>query len=302
MEEKENGLTAEENAYFESEGETSFEKPAETVEKPETVEEKPVETEEQKAQGRDERGRFVPHQALHAEREEHKRTRAELNEMRDRQTRLETLWQSSRQEPEPEIPDEDQDPMAAIKWVVKTVKDAQQSQRQQAQEYQQRSQEEQQVQAAVDYVDQDYNRVIKEDPSVQEAYHAAFDSYAKELQVLGYRGQQFNQEIARTLRNFQLTAAQQMQQGVSLGDFIKGVASTRGWQAKAIDPANIELPGKLKDVAKAQDASRTIGKTAGKAGGDEISIDDLSRMPQSEFNAWIAEPANEKRFQKLMGG
>lgn len=306
IEEKDGGLTAEENAYFESEGETSFEAPVAEAKPAEGAAEATQDVaEEDKIEGpiRDDKGKFVPHGAFHAEREERRKAQAELAEVRERQARLEALWQSAQpKEEEPEIPEVDNDPIAALAWAVKTVRDQQEEAKRQAQEFQQRSQQEDQVRQVVEYVDKDFASAVEQDPSVNDAYITAFNSYAKELEALGYGGQQLQQEMARTLRNFQLTAYQRLQAGVPLGDFIKQVAATRGWQAKAFDPATAELSDGLKKVEKAQDASRTIGKVAGKAGGDPITIDDLSKMPQDEFNEWIAVPANEKRFQKLMGG
>lgn len=307
-EDKESGLTPEEAAYFESEGETHFEAEQEVQEQnqaPEEQEEQPQPEEvEQPQQARDEKGRFVPHQALHAEREEHRKTRAELNELRERQARLDERWQimqAQRQEPEgPELPPDD-DPLAKVEWVYEQIRRAQEQNTRHQQELTQRQQQEQQTRQVTEYVDNEYAKATQEDPSVQEAFQHAFQSYQKELEVLGWRGPQLAQQLNTMLQQFQLTAAARMRDGESLSDFIRGVAETRGWKRNSGEP-NLKLPDGLKKVADAQKASKTIGKVQGSAGGDEMSIDDLANMPQDEFNAWMAKPANEAKFRRLMGG
>ena len=93
IEENQGGeLSAEEQAYFETGGESAIpveeEKPAESqAEQPPVEEGQPPED-----VPRDEKGKFVPHQALHAEREEHKRTKPELAEIRQKQAVLEDRW------------------------------------------------------------------------------------------------------------------------------------------------------------------------------------------------------------------
>ena len=90
-------LTAEETAYFESGGNAPL-----TAQEPEHVEKEGLQAETEgvapPAEGaepekaRDEKGRFVPHQALHAEREEHKKTKAQLEEISRKQAILEDRW------------------------------------------------------------------------------------------------------------------------------------------------------------------------------------------------------------------
>lgn len=306
-------LSAEETAFFESGGETPI---AETPESqsPEEVETPEAEKPEQQQAERDEKGRFVPHQALHAEREEHKKTRAELNEIRERQARLDERWnmlskaqqQEVDKKAEADIPDPDSDPLAAVAWLVRQTREQKEAQTRQQAEYEQQSAQQQQVAQVVDYVDRNYAEAVQTDPTVQEAYTAAFDSYAKELQVLGYRGQAFNEQITTVLRNFQWVAAQQMQQGVPLADFIKSVAQTRGWQPKPVqqqtDPGKMELSEKLGKVATAIEASKTLGQAQGRAGSDALSAQAIADMPAHEFEAWMKVPDNARRFKSLMGG
>lgn len=303
-------LTEAETAFFASGGETPI---VETTEKPAVVEavaqtEPPV---QEQQQDRDEKGRFVPHQALHAEREEHKKTRSELNEFRERQARLEERWnmmqaaQKEQEKPKAVIPNPDDDPVGALEWTYNQIRQQQDAQARQQQEFEQRSQQEQQVRQVVDYVEHNYNETVQADPTVAEAYNAAFQSYAQEFQYLGYQGKALEQVMQQQLLNFQWSAAQQMQQGVTIGDFIKNIAKTRGWQAKApdpVDPGKMELNEKLDGIAKAIDASKTIGSTTARAGADALSAAAIADMPAHEFEAWMKVPENARRFKTLMGG
>lgn len=314
QEENQAGLSPAEEAFFQSGGETPIVEEATVVDKP--VTDAPAEVAadpaQQQEQGtRDEKGRFVPHQALHAEREEHKKTRAELNEIRERQARLDERWQmltKSQQEaekPKEVVPDPNEDPIAAMEWTYNQLRARQEQEAKQQQEFEQRTQQEQQVQQVVSYVEQNYNDTVRTDPEVEAAYQAAFRSYAQEFQHLGYQGKALQQVMEQQLLNFQWSAAQQMQQGVPIGDFIKNIAKTRGWQAKApetVDPGKLELNEKLDGIAKAIDASKTIGSTTARAGTDALSAQAIADMPAHEFEAWMKVPENARRFKTLMGG
>lgn len=312
QEENQAGLSPAEEAFFQSGGETPIVEAV--VDKPDT--EAPAEVavdpaQQQEQASRDEKGRFVPHQALHAEREEHKKTRAELNEIRERQARLDERWQiltKSQQEaekPKETVPDPKEDPIAAMEWTYNQIRARQEQEAKQQQEYEQRTQQEQQVQQVVSYVEQNYNDTVRADPEVEAAYQAAFQSYAQEFQHLGYQGKALEQVLQQQLLNFQWSAAHQMNQGVPIGDFIKNIAKTRGWQAKApetVDPGKLELNEKLDGIAKAIDASKTIGSTTARAGTDALSAQAIADMPAHEFEAWMKVPENARRFKTLMGG
>lgn len=313
QEENQAGLTPAEEAFFSSGGETPIVEEA-VVDK--SVTDAPAEVaadpaQQQEQGNRDEKGRFVPHQALHAEREEHKKTRARLEEISERQARLDERWQmltKAQQEPEKpkeSIPDPKDDPIAALEWTYEQLRSRQEAEAKQQQEYEQQTQQNQQVQQVVDYVEQNYNQTVQADPDVEAAYNAAFKSYAEEFQHLGYRGKALEQVLQQQLLNFQWSAAQQMQQGVPIGDFIKNIAKTRGWQAKAadpVDPGKMELTEKLDGIAKAIDASKTLGQATARAGTDAMSAQAIADMPAHEFEAWMKVPENARRFKTLMGG
>jgi len=123
IEENQGGeLSAEEQAYFETGGESPL--PAEEAPPAEgNAEQPPAEGQQQEEAPRDEKGKFVPHQALHAEREEHKRTKSELAEIRQKQAVLEDRWNTilamKQQQEAPKEegpPDPNEDIFAYAKW------------------------------------------------------------------------------------------------------------------------------------------------------------------------------------------
>src|SRR5690606_27583681 len=88
--EETDALSEADRAYFESGGEAE---PEQQAEQPEGEEQQA----EEGQQPRDDKGKFVPHGALHAEREEHKKTRAEVQELRDFKIRMEERWRLAEQ-------------------------------------------------------------------------------------------------------------------------------------------------------------------------------------------------------------
>lgn len=299
------GLTAEESAYFEAQGEAALPEP-EITPAPEKQPDEPAPQEPEKAGERDDRGRFVPHGALHAEREEHKKTRSELDELKRFRAVMEDRWrmveqagsQQQQREVQNAIPDETAEPIETIAWLKQQVLQRQQAEVHQQQEWQQRQQAEHQFREVFTQVDQTFRQREQQDPDVTEAFNYARESYAREMRALGTPEREIETRLGNFVNGFVTTIHRN---GFDPGDFAKQIASARGWQPKPKTQEDVKLPDQLRRIGDAQQASRTVGQGNGRAGGEELGLAEIVAMPSGEFQKWHSDPKNAARFDRLMG-
>lgn len=304
-------LSAEETAYFESGGATALPEEAKEEEagagKEQAIQQSEAEgqQEQPKPGERDDKGRFVPHGALHAEREEHKKTRSELEElkrfravMEDRWRMVEQAGQRQQQEQQPEIPDENSQPIETIAWLKQQLLAKNQQEQQSQAEWQERQRQENAARERYTYADQKYREVEQADPEVGDAYSFARESYRNELRALGVpeaqlpaREQMFIQSFVNNIIDRELDIA----------EFVKTIAKSRGWQPKPAQQQQ-EVTDKLKRIEGAQSQARSVGQAGGRSGSEELGLAELVAMPRAEFEAWYANEKNAARYNKLMGG
>lgn len=315
------GLTAEETAYFESGGNAPL-----TAPEPEHVEKEGLQTEAEgvapQAEGaetekaRDEKGRFVPHQALHAEREEHKKTKAQLEEISRKQAILEDRWNTllkagvgAEQKPAEEDPEPDPnvDIFAHNAWLKRQIEKERsiRSEREEAERQARASQE--QEQAIWSEWHQSAQSYMAEAPDFGDAVKFMSDLRDRQLQALSFANPQLRTEQGRVQQiNAELKSIIQAakQQGLSPAQAVYQLAQGFGYQKAAQQPAQgqqqPQMPDKLASIARAQDASRTVGQAPGKAGGDELTLEGLLAMSPAEYDKWVQ--ANPNKFRRLMGG
>lgn len=307
-EELSSGLTPEQTAYFESGGEKPLE-PAAAEQQTDAAAQAAVEGKEA-ATDRDEKGRFVPHQALHAEREEHKKTRAELAELREFRIRMEerARWadeaRQAQQKPV-EPPDPEQDVFAAVKYereqraaLEAKIANREQQEREAAQY--------QDFEAKVDtFWKQDVQQYATANPDFRPA--ATWLAEARDRQLQGtavadprMRDPQWrNYVIDSELKQIIVAAAQQQR---SPAEMVYEIAKSWGYTPKQAAAA-ASMPENLARVEKAQEASRTVGATSGSAGGDALSLDAMLNMPRDEFErAYNSDKAFARKFDRALSG
>lgn len=321
-------LSEAEQAYFDSEGATHFEvednaeAQAKTETKAETDETRVLTDEEaQKAiEGKDddEKGRFVNYGALHKERSQRKELEAEVSGLKQFKAAMEEKmrWTDALLKPQEQKADEDPEPdpnqdiFAHNAWLKRQLESVQNTVASKANEDAKAKEAAAAEQQVWSRWESDSRAYMQENQDFGNAAKWLSDFRDKQLQALSVVDPQFadprmrNWQIERELAQIVAGSAQA---GRSSAQTIYEIAQGYGYQVKAPDPAELlkmpELPGKLKNVEKAQQASRTVGNGSGRTeGADEISIDSLAAMPQGEFNEWMKVPANESRFKKMMGG
>lgn len=323
-EENTGGLSAAETAYFESGGtaEITVEPVQTEPQTQEPVVAEPVVEPELAADGqpRGKDGKFaktIPFDVFHAEREEHKRTKAVLEEIKTKQAVLEDRWNTILKAGEPKAADEDPEPdpnvdiFAHNAWLRRRQEKLETRISERDQQEQQTRQAQEQDAAIWNVWQQETTQFAQTQTDFEEARNFLSTMRETQLKGLGRVNPQFATEQGRIQQiNSELKEiiVASKQQGISPAQFIYELASAYGYTPKqaqeaaaAANPTG-ELPDSLKRIAAAQDASRTVGGASGGAGGDPLTPEAIANMSAKEFEGWMKTPENAARFQKIMGG
>ncbi len=312
------GLSAAEEAYFSSGGETEITVETAPVADPapnvDPVDPSAAVVDPAAPQERDDKGRFVPHQALHAEREEHKKTKAELEQIRQQQAILNDRWNTMlavNKQPEQQAetpPNPEEDIFAYAKWQGDQLKALQEKidSRDKAQEQA----------AAVTQADNELWGHWSQSAQAYAATNTDFgdavkflsDTRTAQLKGLALVDPNFaNEQGILNQINAELKAivAASKQKGMDPAQAVHEIAKAYGFngaKAPTADPAAADLAGKISQIDAAQNASRTLAASPGKNAGDPLSPEAIASMSTKEFEAWMKVPENARRFEKMMGG
>lgn len=261
-------------------------------------------TEADQGDGKPPKG-FVPHQALHSEREEHKQTKQERDDLRAWQREIVERLSQQQQQPEPAEQQEQvvefdpNDPIGMIKSVHDTLAKMQQS----AAERQQTEAQNTERRNHLDLARSQYQEAAKTDPTMVEAYNAVKQSFAAEMRAYGYSEPQIAQQLAQT--EYQHIAFA-LGNGRNVAQYMKELAQARGWKPSAQpapDPETErkakadEAAGKIDKIASAQDANKTLSK--GGAGEGEVTLETLAKMSGEELERFAQK--NPDLFAELAG-
>lgn len=323
--EQESGLTPEDEAYFASEGEVaedvaafdaqdegdaqaSDDTQSEAVTKP---------ADDASAEG-DKGSRTVPHGALHAEREEHKKTKSELQDLRNRLMKVEwiqeqkaagTAGEQDTGKPEdlPEInPEEDifgafRQKSEKLTALEQRLAEFANQRRQEDEQYEREEQNARYIQGLGNFARQSVVDYAQKDASISDAQKWLID----------YKHKQFNAERFSDPRNADpayrqyrmnvetLQAAEQAyQEGRDFGEVVMEYARELGWQGNG--QASDEIRQKVDRIGQAQQQSRTVAQAAGSGGGDELSIETIDGWDMPTFKRWYSEPKNARYYDRLL--
>ena len=304
------GLSEDEIALLKDEGvEAEEDKPSEEeAQEDESVEEKAADAaDEAKTETPADRAPpgFVPNQALQQARKEAQGYRDELRELRQLQNQIATKLaeqknQSQQAEhPQTSQPNEEEDPIATIKWLKDQFLEQQQTAERNQQEQAQQQQANQQFQAMFNEVDMEFNQAAETDPSVNDAFEFAKESYSKELDALGYAPQQKDEQLLQFIYGFAQNYAQTGRaRGLSIGDYVKRIAASRGWNPEAqTSDGQKTAEQEIEQQKKALAAGKTLSR--GGAGNGETTLEDLAKMDGAELEKFAGK--NPELFAKLTG-
>jgi len=253
-------------------------------------------------------GKFVPHAALHKERERRKSVEAEYLTVREKMARAEERLavlnevlqqpqapQTATASEQEEMPDPEKDIFAYVKWQAKEIERLKQTQTQVAERTQQQEGL-QQLQRA--YV-QDAQTFAKDKPDFRDAYSHLANSRARELMALGYNEQQIRSQL--TQEETQIVA-QAFQQRRSPAAVLYEQALARGYSPKqAAAAAQAPNPAqKLETVARGQATQKSLSG-AGGSSGEGLTVEALANMSEQEF-AEVQARIGKSKMRALLGG
>ena len=287
----------------------------------------------------DDNKRQVNYGALHAEREEHRKTKAALDEQRAREARLEERLnlmqqaiqqQMQREQPPAEdgqVPEWDEDPRAHALALQERL-DRMEAERQQWAQYQQQQrqqaaqqqQQRQQWEAVYKQVSQDWDEAVSEYPELVSARDALRESFDKEYKALGYDPATREQLLTRAENDL---IARAYNNRVPIAQLVANMAAARvGWAPPADGEEQPAPPDQgeskplgqskgreaLDRVAKNKQASSTLSGAGGSApGSNRMSLDSLDRMSPAEIQEWVKRANSrdpegaDKALAKMMG-
>jgi hypothetical protein len=262
-------------------------------------------------------GRFVPHQALHKEREQHKLTKAELTNVRERQARAderlnvlneilgaaEKTGADNQQQNAPrksalEGIDAVSDPLKALETALSEIKrlegemngnKTQQQERESARSMQSAYQN-------------DAVRYLQEKPEFKDAYQYLIGQRHAELEAMGVSdANERNRLVAQEERGIVQSAFQSRK---SPAQMLHNLAVARGF--KHVAPQQQQNPQqdavrKIEAIAAGQKNAGASLSNAGGSSGEGLTAAALADMSEEEF-ASVAAKLGKTKLRQLLGG
>lgn len=306
------GLTAAEEAYFASGGdESTLEEKAgaDAAEQP-VNEALPDQLEDQPEQAeRDDKGRFVPHGALHAEREEHKKTKAALEEIQRNQAILNDRWntllstgKAQQEQPKEETPpDPAVDIIGYMQWQADQTKQINEKIATDERQRQEAAQHQQQEQVIWSTWDNSVNQAKTAIPDFDAATGFLAQLRDNQLQAFASVDPNFANPQARVAQiNAELRQIIVQAKNASQDPATAVYQIAKGYGYTVAEPAPDS--NKIDKIIQAQAGSKTIAGTNGNSMADPLSAQAILDMPTAEFDAWVQNPVNAKRFEKMLQG
>lgn len=294
------GLTSQEAAFFESGGtqteglDTAAQPEAQTQQ----TETQPEQQTEQHDQTQNQEPRTVPLAALREEREERKRLRDELNQVRSQTDALVARIlhaQQPQQEQQPQIPDYSQDPVGHLRAQnellqrqLGQVTNYLNGQHQQSQQY---TEQQAVVQQMQDFLVADEAKFRTQAPDYDAAASFLQNSRASEYKALGMNNPA---EISRALQQDLMAMVNiARHNGTSVAEAAYTLAKARGYKG-AQQPQQQEGAAKIAAINQGQQHAASLSQAGGGA-APPMSVERLLAMDDAEF----AKATSGMSWQKL---
>jgi hypothetical protein len=174
----------------------------------------------------------------------------------------------------------------------------QQAQQEREMQWQQQYQDQQRQQQIFNAASVDFDQATAADPSIQQAYDFAAESYKNEMLALGTPPEQMQEKIQTFVMGFAhnyLSGAKQ--RGVPMAEYVKAIAGARGWRPEAPKAEANEAVETIERQQKAQTAAQTLSKTG--SGSGETTLQDIAAMDGAELEKFAQE--NPELFARLTG-
>lgn len=242
----------------------------------------------------------VPHAALHAEREEHKKTKQELDEARRNQRILEErtnlILQRINQPPQPQlpqpapIPDINADPVGHI---VGTLQAQGATMQQITAALQQQAQMAQHQQAVVQLQNQAVaaeSEFATRTPDYGAAIAHLRNFRTQQLAELGYNPVERQNMIQAEALGI---AGRAMQMGKNPGEVLYALATQSGYRTTPADtPATAGGTERMSQIAAGQQQARGLGGARG-GGAAPLTVETVLKMSDAEFDKIMKTPQGQ---------
>lgn len=275
MEEFTGGLTASEEKFFESGGETEIdevqeeqstdESPSNTAESEvkEVVEEKPRQDE-----------RKVPLAALHQSRQELKEAKAKMEKM---EAIFQRFQQDQRAAQEPQLPSREENPVGYFETKIEQLQREQREFQQQQKEYVEREQAKQQEHHFYNAVKSVESEFASKTPDYFEAAEFLKQQIANDLYN---RGTDESEIQGAVTQQMQIMIAQAANVGINPAQLAYDMARTRGFKGK--QAAATGAVDKIDSINKGQKVAKSLSSTSGKS-SHEITLESMLEMDDEEL-------------------
>ena len=255
---------------------------------------------------RNDKGRFVPHAALHKEREKHKLTKTELETTREKMARaderltvLNEILTKADEKPaatqvtKPPI-DPEKDPIGALQSALAEIKRLEGE----ISTSKTQSQERENARSMQQAYQNDAVRYLSEKPEFKDAYGFLIQGRHRELEAMGMSDlAERNRFIANEERGI-VTAAFQSRRSPS--QMLHSLAVARGFkpaqQQQQQDPVK-----KIEQIAAGQKQAGASLSGAGGSSGEGLTASALADMSEEEF-ASVAAKLGKSKLKQLLGG
>ena len=251
--------------------------------------EKPVEPEKEK---------FVPHAALHEERQRRKELQRETESLRQNQAvlhdRFQQLWQVVQPQPQFRDPDKDPDPVEALKHNQQLLAQQAHDAAVWRQQQEQRARQADGERRLTGWAQAQAQEYAQENPDFPEAYNHIRMVRANELMALGLSGE----ELLHRLRGEELSVFYEAhQKGKNPAEIAFNMAKAAGWQPKKKEATPEQ---KIENLQKGTQASKSLG-TGGAPSGNPTA-EQIAAMSDDEFAELKAKLASKgKRLSDIVG-
>lgn len=242
----------------------------------------------------------VPHAALHAEREEHKKTRAQLHDLREEAGKLKAFLQTTgtnmRQENEGDLPpDPEKDFIGFTRWHVNQINRL----RAELAAEKQRESNEKQAMESENALWQEWNQSVAQSRNELSDLDSALnflgqarDNQLKALAKVdarfgdaGFRGKQMKAELRDIV-------ALSLREGENPAKALYEVAKGYGYGAQNL--------ARFKALDAAQNAARSLTASHGRDAGDPMLLETVAGLSEQDFLKWYDN--NRDAFRKMFGG
>jgi hypothetical protein len=251
-------------------------------------------------------GRFVPHAALHKERERRKGVETELGNYREKMARADerlAVLNELMTKPEPQastpeaVIDPEQDPIGALKQsyakIAALEKKLTESTTQQS--------ERENARAMLSAYEQDARQFAQAKPEFPSAYQYLFQVRHRQLEAIGLKDPAArNRYIADEERQL---VSEAFKSRISPAQMVYNLAVASGFShtPPAPEPAKPDHAAKIEAIAKGQRAAGVSLSAAGGSAGEGLTAAALADMSEEEFSA-VAAKLGKSKLRQLMGG